>query len=247
MFLLVSVITFISATDSAPTPDKNDTLYLQATVLFYKNSKGELFLANGTIPEVAALAVRDDISSRVQGALVKVVPIFNNSNKMPQTFNVLDYVKDEYKTIVVTELPENVSRKLGRDLIDIQQETGLLNGKNFRISRILTSNKNTLKPTEPECNSCEVDSESSSIEANNTNRVKDTNEVSDIEEVPESNEHTDSFENVPPNDIYYGIEKKCVNWADGCNMQSKNILELPSRYLSLNYKKPKFVKGPFKK
>lgn len=43
-----------------------------------------------------------------------------------------------------------------------------------------------------------------------------------------------------PNDIYYAVEKKCANWADGCDTKSPSILEMSSTHFKvpLGYQMP---------
>lgn len=280
MLALVGILTSISATLSAPV-DNKDSTYILATVLYYKDALGQIMIASGPVPEITHYTIRDDIMSRIKGAAVKVVPIFQDSSAMPRSLDILEFIKEQYNTVLVTEIPKRLSRNFVKDLwhyywhgvLGKSSKKHLTDGnkrtitdapmQNTTSTRLInrvkqpvgyketgmivypifyTKDKPTTTPVDVEINEAPEAQETTVCPTCVSNAAAAKKNAKSPTEQTDNTKLLTSADDFIPNDIYYNIEKKCVNWSDGCNVGSKSFLNLTSRYFKYVYTRPRIVK-----
>lgn len=144
-FLLIAVVICISSAISVPIIDDNST-YVLAKVLFYKDTKGQIMVANGPVPSMAKLAIRDDINCRIKDTFVsrvKVISLYNESKVMPKLVNIYQLIKNEQKPVFVTEV-----KKTRNTIKDWWDNLWGLNKKKVARNKKVDSYKSTIKTSE---------------------------------------------------------------------------------------------------
>ncbi|CAB3258966.1 unnamed protein product [Arctia plantaginis] len=263
MLLIVGVVICIAAAISAPINNTN-TSYILAKVLFYKNAKGQIVVANGPVPSIANLAIRDDIFSRIEDISVnrvKVVSIYNESKGIPKSVNIYQLIKNEEKPVFVTEVKKRLTRTIIKDWWD-----KLWGHKRKKIARIKKKMKvNYMVTPSPDSNNTRMVKDSTTTKKDGKgmqehNKKKETcshctkellgktksNKFVKVTDSPQAEllNSLEAYDDYVPNDIYYSVEKRCVNWSDICDVQTGGLLNMSTS--NFNYfKRPIFTQnGP---
>ncbi|XP_075991224.1 uncharacterized protein LOC142986590 [Anticarsia gemmatalis] len=228
MLILGLLLSYITAalTNSEPDTNANNT-YVLATVLFYKNADGKMVVAKGPVSSQTEEAIKTDLASRLNHTNIQVVPIFNETKPIPKPEDILRYVKSEFDTVFVTEAPQRLTRNIIKDWWDTVFHPHKRQGKRKR------ARTTTESVTEPSNSTTVAINLGHSVDLRIASNRSTTITVLTTTKKPKRTKTTKKSktktklprkrEEFIPNDIYYGIEKKCVNWYDKCNIRMTQV------------------------
>lgn len=181
-----------------------DDVHILATVLYGTDTRGRILLIAGPLPSTVEDIIKADQSRMNPKAIVKVVPMFKNITSLPP---------DVDRENILQEL-KSYSNVLKADLSNVESRKMLKNFWHYIVKERDSYHKDKKK------------AKTGGREEHTTEHV---NTVENTTVWMNKSSHDDYM----PNDIYYAIEKKCANWADGCDSKSPSILDMSSSYFKV--------------
>lgn len=99
LILLLSVTLFINSSIAL-----NDKVIV--TALYYVDLGGRIILVTGTVPKSVEKIIKADLQDRIKKDVsILVVPLFEKESEVPKKKNILQLIKDRYRSIYVTGIP----------------------------------------------------------------------------------------------------------------------------------------------
>lgn len=215
----------------------DNTVYVLATALYFsEDNHDKTLLIVGRLSEDAELLIKKDLQVRLpETALsVKVVPAFQNIYEIPVHTNLWDHMRAKYHNniLIISNLTAVQSRRIMKHM-------------DKRILMYKSRKQNEENPThKTDEGNTETDYFTENVtlpyDGNTTILHTTPHEPSHSGGNPETTTDYDQFARFVPNDIYYAVEKRCANWADGCESNDGSIFGQPSIYYHVPKIKYKF-------
>lgn len=214
---LFSLICFIQIfTNYARSEDK---LKVVVTALFYTDAKGRILLVTGPLPRDSDETIQTDLQGRLKDEVsIHVVPIFEQLENIPFLDDVLNLIKKAYSAIYIANIPKE---KSGLIVEDMRRFLSARRSNFTDLINQLLDNNNTYNVSY-NVTPGPVFLHGKFTKQSTTKKTTRTKHKKKIFTSPED---------FIPNDIYYGIEKTCVNWNQNCRSRSPLLYRILSNIM----------------